>query len=400
MLAEQMYCTLKELNVKNKRVLLRVDYNVPIRDAIVQDNTRIVRTLPTLTYLLEQNCTIILMSHCGRPNGQRDEKYSLKPIVAELKKLLHKDNIFFCTDCTTDHTEQYASRLKNRDVLVLENLRFHKEEKENSRHFAYQLAQLADIYVNDAFAAAHRKHASVDAITNYLPSASGFLIEKEIRELSKVLQPKHPLICVVGGLKISDKIGTIKHLAKKADKILVGGAVAASFLKAAGYHVGASKTDAFDIAFNILQEFRGKIVMPLDVVIGNKLSKDAEARLTTPLNIPKDWMILDIGPATCTLFKKELESAQTIMWNGPLGVFEYSQFARGTKKVATAIAAASAHTIVGGSETVEVVNKFDLYDKYSYVATGGGAALEFLSGRRLPAIEALERNVPTQKVLS
>ena len=386
----QSYFHIRDFDARNKTVLMRVDFNVPLEDGKVVDNTRIRTTLPTISYLLQQHAKIILISHLGRPKGI-DLKCSLSPVAKELERLIDY-KVQFVNDCIGEEVSKAVKQLGPKEILLLENLRFYKEEEENNEAFAAKLAALADYYINDAFAATHRAHASVDAITNLMPSACGFLIERELKELKKVLNPKQPLMCMIGGLKISDKIGTIEHLVKKAEKILVGGAVAASFLKAKGINTGTTKTDAIDLAARILQQHQEKIVLPKDVVIADKFDNNAEKKTVSIHEIPDNWLMLDIGPETCDLFNSELKRANTVLWNGPLGVFEFSNFMEGTKKVANSLCELNSVRIVGGSESVQVVNELELAYRFTYVATGGGATLEFLGDRKLPAITALERS--------
>ncbi|MBI4153176.1 phosphoglycerate kinase [Candidatus Woesearchaeota archaeon] len=386
----QSYFHIRDFDARNKTVLVRVDFNVPLENKRVVDNTRIKATLPTISYLLQQHAKIILISHLGRPKGI-DPAWSLKPIAEELERLIDY-KVQFANGCIGEEVKKTAKGLAPKEILLLENLRFHKEEEDNDETFASKLAECADYYINDAFAATHRAHASVDAITSFIPSGCGFLIERELKELKKVLNPKQPLICIIGGLKISDKIGTIEHLAKKADKILVGGAVAASFLKAKGINTGATKTDAIDLAARVLHQHPEKIVLPKDVVIADKFDNNAERRIVNSHEIPDGWMMLDIGPETCDMFNNELKRANTVLWNGPLGVFEFPNFMVGTQKVANFLCEQNSVKIVGGSESVQVVNELELAYRFTYVATGGGATLEFLGDRKLPAITALERS--------
>jgi len=370
------YFTITDLSVDNKYVIVRVDYNI-VKGGKVIDNTRIKATLETINHLLKNNAMIILMSHLGRPKGF-DPKISLKPVIPELKKLIKKENgVYFLSDCVGTDTENFIDRMIPGEIVLLENLRFYKEEKDNDPVFAQSLANLADYYVNDAFGACHRAHASVDAVTNYLPSASGFLVEKEIKALSTILKPKKPFIAVLGGAKISDKIETIEALAAKSIKVIIGGAMANAFLKAKGLSIGTSKTDAVEIAEKILKRYHEKIVLPVDVVIANKFDKDAKTKTVSVNRVPKEWMILDIGPETIELFKKELKEAKTIFWNGPLGVFEFPKFSKGTEQIAMFIANKKAIKVVGGGDTGEVIAKLKLHKKFTHVSAGGGAALEF-----------------------
>ncbi len=386
----QQYFHIRDFDARNKTVLMRVDFNVPLDGNKVVDNTRIRATLPTISYLLQQHAKIVLMSHLGRPKG-KDPKLSLKPVAEELERLIDY-KVHFVHDCIGKEVKKAIGQCGPKGIILLENLRFYDEEEANNEQFAAQLAELGDYYINDAFAATHRAHASVDAISSFLPCACGFLIERELRELKRVLNPKQPLICIIGGLKISDKIGTIEHLAKKADKILVGGAVAASFLKAQGINTGTTKTDATELAARVMHNYKDKIILPVDLVIANAFDNNAESKTVAAHEVPDGWMILDIGPQTCERFTNELQRANTVLWNGPLGVFEFPRFRTGTAHIAHHLCDLSTIKIVGGSESVQMVNMLELSYRFTYVATGGGATLEYLADQKLPAIAALERN--------
>lgn len=389
------YAQLNDIDVKDKRVLVRVDYNVPLKDGKVSDATRIAASIPTIRFLLEHNAKIILMSHLGRPDGKPKLEFSLRPIIGILKQLLMPyscHSVTFVNECTGNDVKKAVDNLAPGSIILLENLRFHPEEEKNDAGFAKQLAQNADIYVNDAFGAAHRSHASVDAITDYLPSAAGFLLDRELQQLSKVAQPEHPFLCILGGLKISDKIKTIEQLAGKADLILIGGAMANSFLKAKGLEIGKSKYDAVENAEALLKRHHAKILLPEDVVVADKYDNAARQKTIPVDQVPSDWMILDIGPETVKLFNAELKKAKSIFWNGPLGAFELSSFSKGTADVAQFAARLKCTTIIGGGDSADAVTKLGLQDKFAHVSTGGGASLEFLEGKKLPAIEALERS--------
>ncbi len=384
------YATVEDLDVTNKRVLVRTGYDVPIEHGKVQDTTRIRTNMPTIEYLLKKNAKVIIITHLGRPGGKITQEFSLKLIVEELKKYLPKGTkAVFLDECIGEKITQHIAQMRPGDVVMLENLRFHKEEEENNPTFAQALAKHADYYVDDAFGAAHRAHASIDAITRFLPSASGMLMEKEIGELSKILKPQRPFICVMGGLKVSDKIKTIKHLAHLADKLLIGGAIANSFLKAAGRKIGKSKTDAVEIAEELLKQDHMKIVLPNDVVVLNDENRPETKQVD---QICENDMIMDIGPKTRQMFKEEIRKARTLFWNGPLGVCERPEFASGTEEIAQYAAGLSSTRIVGGGDRVSEIMHLNIQEKFTYISTGGGAALEFLEGKGLPAITALERS--------
>lgn len=387
------YFSLADLDVKNRYIIVRVDFNVPIENGKVKDVTRISGALPTISHLLKNNAMVILISHLGRPEGKVDPKFSLKPVLDELKKQLNKEKgIYFLNDCIGSDVQTFIDRMVPGELVLLENLRFYKQEEADDAVFASSLAELADCYVNDAFGASHRAHASIVAITNYLPSAAGLLLERELNELSKILSPKKPFVCLLGGLKISDKIKTIEQLAQKADKILIGGAMAAAFLKAKGLEIGTSKVDAVDVAEKILKRYHEKILLPTDVTVAEKFDKDAKVKTVSADAVPHDWMIVDIGPKTRTLFKQELKEASTIFWNGPSGVYEFPRFAEGTKDIALYLSKLKTTRVVGGGDTTDVVTHLNLQNTFTHVSTGGGAALEFLEGKKLPAIVALERS--------
>ena len=388
--------SITDINVSGKRVFMRVDYNVPLNDASeITDDTRIRASLPTIQYALGQGARLILASHLGRPKGKPNPKMSLKPAATRLSELLGKP-VAFAADCVGPEVEKQAQALKDGEVLLLENLRFHPEEEKNVPEFARRLAALAEVYVNDAFGTAHRAHASTEGITHFLsPCAAGMLMEKELEYLGKAVQnPARPYVAIVGGAKVSDKIELLENFAKLADTVLVGGAMAYTFLKAEGVEVGQSKVedDKLESAktlLNFANRSGKKFLLPKDHVVAEKFDASAPAEVVNTQNIPVGWIGLDIGPATRAEYAREIAGAKTIVWNGPMGVFEMSQFAEGTLAIARAVAASSALSIVGGGDSVAAVKKMGVADKISHISTGGGASLEFLSGLTLPGVAAL-----------
>jgi phosphoglycerate kinase len=384
--------SIRDIDVKGKRVLVRVDYNVPIKDGKVADDTRIVAAMPTLNYLLEHGAAVILFSHLGRPKGGPDAKYSLRPVAAYLSGLLGKP-VAFVDDCIGPSAEAAAKALNPGEVLVLENTRFHPEEEKNDPELAKKMAALADIYVNDAFGSAHRAHASTEGVAHYLPAVAGFLMEKEIQYLGQAIaNPKRPFIAILGGAKISDKIGVIRNLLTKADQILIGGGMANTFFKAQGYPVGDSlcEDEALDTARQLLQSGATHLRLPVDVVIADRYDAEAEMKVIEMGPVPDGWRILDIGPTTVANFERTLSTAGTIVWNGPMGVFEFPRFAEGTIGVAKAVAASKAVSIIGGGDSVAAINQAGLADKITHISTGGGASLEMLEGLELPGLAALQ----------
>jgi phosphoglycerate kinase len=384
--------TVRDVPVRGKRVLVRVDFNVPLENGEVADDTRILAALPTISYLLEHGAAVILMSHLGRPKGQVRDELRLDPVARRLSELLHRD-VTKLDDCIGPEVETAAAQLQPGQVLLLENLRFHPEEKSNDQGFAQKLASLADLYVDDAFGTAHRAHASIAGVPNYLPAVAGFLMEKELEMLGKALaDPPRPFVAILGGAKISGKIGVIRSLLTRVDLLLLGGGMANTFLKAQGHEVGESlvEDDSLEVAREILEDAGERLVLPVDVVVADAFSKDAHAQTVSVDQVPPDWRILDIGPRTVGLYEEKLASARTVVWNGPMGVFEFPRFAAGTMALATSLASTQATTIVGGGDSVAALQQAGLADKMTHVSTGGGASLEFLEGKTLPGVAALE----------
>jgi phosphoglycerate kinase len=381
-----------DIDVKGKKVLVRVDFNVPIKDGKVEDDTRIQAALPTIRYLLDHGAAVLLCSHLGRPKDGPDPKYTMRPTAVHLSKLLGKP-VAFSEECVGPIAEAAAKALKPGEVLVLENTRFYPGETKNNPEMSKQLAALADVYVNDAFGSAHRAHASTEGVAHLLPGVAGFLMEKEIKYLGQAIaDPKRPFVAILGGAKISDKIGVIRNLLEKADLVLIGGGMANTFFKAQGYRVGDSLVDdeALETARELLKDGSTHLRLPVDVVIADKFEEAAEHKVVEMGNIPDSWRILDIGPQTVTAFAKALHGAGTVVWNGPMGVFEFPNFARGTFGVAKAVAASGAVSIVGGGDSVSAINQSGLSDKITHISTGGGASLEMLEGLVLPGVAALQ----------
>lgn len=386
--------SIRDVDLSQKRTLVRVDFNVPIKEGRVVDDTRIRETIPTIKYLLDHQAKIILMSHLGRPKGKRDQKYSLKPAAERLQELIGKP-VQILNDCVGMDIEQKINEMKIADIIMLENVRFHPEEEKNDEGFAKKLSLLGDIFINDAFAASHRAHASVCAVARFFKQAcAGFLLEKEISYLTKILEnPDKPFVAILGGAKVSDKILVIRNLLSKVDTMLIAGAMTYTFLKAQGTNVGNSlvEDDRIDIARQIMQDAKNlgiKLVLPVDHVIAADAKEDATTEIARQ-DIKDGYKGLDIGPETLELFKNELKRAKTILWNGPLGLFEIDKFANGTREIANFIADLDATKIVGGGDIVSAIEKFGLKNKMTHVSTGGGACLEFLEGKELPGIKVL-----------
>lgn len=384
--------TVRDINVSGRKVLVRCDFNVPIKDGKITDDTRITASLPTIQYLLEQGAAVILMSHLGRPDGTPKPDLSLAPVAERLSELLGQP-VRLAPDCVGAEVERMTAELKPGHVLLLENLRFHPEEEANDPDFARRLAGLADIYVNDAFGTAHRAHASTEGVAHDLPAVAGFLIEKELNFLGSALdQPQHPFIAILGGAKVKDKIKVIEALLPKVDHLIIGGGMAFTFLKAQGNEIGKSLLDegSLDYCRDLLAKSADKILLPTDVVVASEFNADSPATVVSADSIPSDQMGLDIGPESAKEFARVIQPASTVVWNGPMGVFEFDAFANGTRSVAEAMSKCRGTTIIGGGDSAAAVEKFGFADAVSHVSTGGGASLEFLEGRKLPGIEALQ----------
>lgn len=386
----------KDIDLKGKKVFVRCDFNVPMdENKNITDNTRIVAALPTIKYLLEQNCKIILASHLGRPKGEVKSEYSLKPVAKELSKLLGKE-VVMANDVIGEDAKNKVENLKEGEIVLLENVRFHREETDNDPKFAKELADMAEIFVNDAFGAAHRAHASTAGIAEYIPAVSGFLIEKELKVLGNAINnPERPFMAILGGAKVSDKIGVIDSLLDKVDTLMIGGGMAYTFFKAQGYNVGNSlcEVDKINLAIEAMEKAKQKgvkLLLPVDTKVGKEFKPDTESKTVAWTEIPDDWEGFDIGEKTIEMFKKELKSAKTVIWNGPVGLFEFDQFAVGTNAIAKELAELDATTIIGGGDSGAAVEKAGLSNKMTHISTGGGASLEFLEGKKLPGIECLQ----------
>ncbi|HHG74715.1 phosphoglycerate kinase [Persephonella sp.] len=392
------YMTLEDVDVTGKRVFVRVDYNVPLDEhGNIVDDVRIRETIPTINYLIDRNAKIILASHLGRPKGERNPKFSLYPVAKRLERLLEKE-VRFLPDCIGKDVEETVKSMKEGEVVLLENLRFHKGEEENDPEFAKALASLADIYVVDAFGTCHRKHASMYGIKDYIqPVVMGFLLERELKYFEKALvNPQRPVVAFIGGSKVSSKLGVITHLLEKVDKIFIGGAMAFTFLKAQGYDVGSSlvEEDMFSEANSVIEKAKSlgvKFYLPVDFICGQAVSEQTPVIEVAWQEIPKGWLGLDIGHASVTLIKEILKDAQTIIWNGPMGVFEIDKFKYGTFSLAHAIAESPALSIAGGGDTDYAIHKAGVVDNISYISTGGGAFLKLLEGKQLPCLEAITK---------
>ncbi len=385
--------TVRDVDLTGKRVLIRVDFNVPLDGDKVTDDTRVRAAIPTLKYILEQNPRYIaLMSHLGRPKGEPKPEFSLRPVVPVLAELLGTD-VAFAEDCVGEVAQKAAGALPEGGVLLLENTRFHAEETKNDEAFARQLAELGDIYVNDAFGSAHRAHASTEGVTHYLPAVGGFLMEKELAYLANAVEsPERPFVAILGGAKVSDKIGVIESLLSKCDRLLIGGGMANTFFKAQGYDMGDSlvEAEALDTAKDLLAQSSGKLMLPDEVVIADAFDNEANTRVIAPSDgVPAGWRVLDISPGAVEAFREVLKDARTIVWNGPMGVFEMPNFAKGTYQIAEILAESGATTVIGGGDSVAAVKKAGLGERMSHISTGGGASLELLEGRELPGVAAL-----------
>jgi phosphoglycerate kinase len=390
--------TVRDIDVKGKKVIVRCDFNVPQdKEGNITDDIRITSALPTISYLIEQGAKVILMSHLGRPDGEANMKYTLKPVADRLTELLGKNVLFISApEVVSKEVSEAAAGLGEGDVMLLENVRFRKEETKNGANFSKELADLAEIFVNDAFGTAHRAHSSTAGVADYLPAVSGFLIEKEVKFLgSAVESPERPFVAIMGGAKVADKILVIENLLTKVDTLIIGGGMAFTFLKSKGYEIGKSILDAERVGYaaELLKkaEEKGvKILLPVDVVAAKEFSNEVETAEFASDAIPADWMGLDVGPKTAELFSEELKNAKTVIWNGPVGAFEMSNFAKGTIAVAKALAESGAVTIIGGGDSAAAVEQFGLADKMTHISTGGGASLEFLEGKALPGIAVLQ----------
>ncbi|MFN4227454.1 MAG: phosphoglycerate kinase [Candidatus Ratteibacteria bacterium] len=389
--------SITEKNYKGKKVFLRVDFNVPIKNGVITDDTRIIATIPTINYLLSQGARLIIASHLGRPEGKPSAEFSLKPVAERLSEILKKE-VKFAPDCIGDEVKKMIDSLKDGEILLLENLRFHSEEEKGDENFAKELASLCDAYVNDAFGTCHRKHASVYTITKFVNDiAGGFLIEKEVSSLSKLLiNPERPFLLILGGAKVIDKINMVKNLLDKVDTIITGGVMAYTFIKAKNWEVGDSKVEeeAVPVAKEIIKEINKRHLefhTPLDHIIVQKISEDATPIVTERGTVPHGWIGVDIGPQAIEEYTDCINRAKTIFWNGPMGIYEIEKFAKGTIEIAKAIANSKAFSVIGGGDSVAIVQKAGVADKISHVCTGGGASLEFLEKGSLPGIEVLKK---------
>ncbi len=386
--------TMKDIDVKGKRVFVRVDFNVPMADGAITDETRIRAAIPTIEYLVEQGAKVILASHLGRPKGEVKEDMRLTAVGVRLAELIGKP-VTKLDESIGQEVEEAVANMQNGDIILLENVRFHAGEEKNDPALAEQFAKLADVYVNDAFGAAHRAHASTEGIAKHVPAVSGFLMQKELDVLGKALSnPEHPFTAIIGGAKVKDKIGVIESLLEKVDHLIIGGGLSFTFIKAQGHDIGKSllEEDKIDLAKSFIEKAKAKGVqlhMPIDAVVANEFSKDAETQIVDVDAIPADWMGLDIGPKTAAKYAEVIKDSKLIIWNGPMGVFEMDKFANGTKTVADAMATTAGYTVIGGGDSAAAVEKFEVADKMDHISTGGGASLELMEGKELPGIVAL-----------
>ena len=388
--------TLKDLNVENKRVLVRVDFNVPIKEGIITDTNRIEASLTTIKYLIDNNAKVILMSHLGRPKGEPKPEFSLKPVAQKLSEMIGQDVKFIDSDKVVDDSViEESKKLQPKEIMLIQNTRFRKEEEKNDQTFSKELSQLADLYVNDAFGTSHRAHASNVGVSKFLPSAVGFLVQKEIEIMGKALEnPERPFTAILGGAKVSDKIGVIENLLDKVDTILIGGAMAFTFIKSKGKNVGKSliEEDKLDLAKSLLekaQEKGVKIFLPVDFVVAKEMSEESDSKVINIDDFTDDIAGFDIGTKTIKIFDEEIQKSKTIVWNGPMGVFEIEQFSKGTFEIANSLVKSKAITIVGGGDSASAIAKSGNKDKVTHVSTGGGASLEFLEGKVLPGIDCI-----------
>ncbi|WP_319755763.1 phosphoglycerate kinase [uncultured Sphaerochaeta sp.] len=388
--------TIRECDFSGKKALIRVDFNVPIKDGVVTDDTRIRAALPTLKYLLDNGASLVVMSHRGRPKGKKNPEFSMAPIAKRFSELLGKD-VQLASDVIGEEVAGQVASMKAGDVLLLENVRFYSEEEGNDPDFAKNLASLGDVYVNDAFGTAHRAHASTEGVSHYLPSYAGFLIEKEVKFMAPLLSnPEKPFVAIIGGSKVSSKISVLESLVRTCDTIVIGGGMAYTFLSVQGHTIGKSlvEEEYKDVASSFLAKAKEKgvqVILPVDHLCGAEFKEDAEAVSVDSTDIPENLIGMDIGPKTISMIVDAVTKAKSVVWNGPMGVFEFDAFAEGTLTVAKALAESQATSVVGGGDSVAAINKFDLADKISHVSTGGGASLEFLEGKVLPGIKALEK---------
>lgn len=383
--------TVRDIDLQGKRVLMRVDFNVPMQDGKVTDDKRIQASLPTIKYVLDQGASLILMSHLGRPKGGPDPEFSLRPAAEVLSSHLGIP-VKMAPDTVGSEVEAMAKELKPGEVLMLENTRFHKGEEKNDLELAKQMAALADVYVNDAFGSAHRAHASTEGVARFLPAVSGFLMEQELEYLGRAVgEPEHPYVAILGGAKISDKIGVVETLLSKADKLIIGGGMANTFLAAKGINMQDSLVEegSLEMAKSLLEKAGDKLILPVDAVIADRFEADANSQVVDVDQIPSGWRMLDVGPKTLDLYKQALEGAKLVVWNGPVGVFEMPKFAEGTFALARLLAESGATTVIGGGDSASAVKKAGVAKQMTHVSTGGGASLEFLEGKQLPGVAAL-----------